>query len=86
MSNIEATKELTTASSAIAASPKQTWSHSTCTKEDLLKALHNKEVTAIESDIVMGTVIQEDDNTFYCELEFCQSYLLQCDQNVDSFH
>ncbi|GFH47536.1 hypothetical protein CTEN210_04011 [Chaetoceros tenuissimus] len=87
MSNIEATKEPASASAAIAASPKQTWSHSTCTKEDLLKALHNKEVTAIESDIVMGTVILEDENSNKNSKQEIEAIMAHppCDQSDLSF-
>lgn len=38
--------------------PKQTWSHSTCTVDALRTALSDEKITAIESDILMGTVVE----------------------------
>jgi len=41
--------------------PKQLrWAHSTCSKEDLSDALLDSNITAIESDIVMGHELNED--------------------------
>ena len=37
--------------------PEQSWSHSTCSIDTLQRALGDDEITAIESDILMGTVI-----------------------------
>jgi len=36
-------------------SPDQTWAHSTCSVADLMRALEDDSITAIEADIVMGT-------------------------------
>jgi hypothetical protein len=36
-------------------SPNQTWAHSTCTIKDLKDSLRDDSITAIESDILMGT-------------------------------
>eukprot|EP00559_Dactyliosolen_fragilissimus_P005607 CAMPEP_0184870494 /NCGR_PEP_ID=MMETSP0580-20130426/37647_1 /TAXON_ID=1118495 /ORGANISM="Dactyliosolen fragilissimus" /LENGTH=318 /DNA_ID=CAMNT_0027372577 /DNA_START=80 /DNA_END=1032 /DNA_ORIENTATION=- len=47
-------------------SPVQTWAHSTCSQESLSSAIHDSKITAIETDIVMGSyqenssVIKED--------------------------
>jgi hypothetical protein len=40
--------------------PKQTWAHSTCSKEELLAALYDINITAIEADIVMGRLLLDD--------------------------
>jgi hypothetical protein len=40
--------------------PEQTWSHSTCSVKELQYALNDSNITAIESDIVMGSVIACD--------------------------
>mmetsp|Transcript_5672 Transcript_5672/g.6222 ORF Transcript_5672/g.6222 Transcript_5672/m.6222 type:complete len:338 (+) Transcript_5672:37-1050(+) len=37
-------------------SPKQCWSHGTCTQKKLVEALANPNITAIESDLVIGSV------------------------------
>jgi len=42
-------------------SPKQTWAHSTCTIKELLDAVNDPSITAIEADIVMGFDV--NDNT-----------------------
>ncbi|CAJ1944479.1 unnamed protein product [Cylindrotheca closterium] len=41
--------------------PKQSWSHSTCTIDTLKNALSDDSITAIESDILMGTVVESSD-------------------------
>ena len=43
--------------------PKQSWSHSTCTVESLNKALSDEGITAIESDILMGTVVSSSEQS-----------------------
>lgn len=40
--------------------PKQTWAHSTCSKEQLLAALDDINITAIEADIAMGRLLLDD--------------------------
>ncbi|KAL3945381.1 MAG: hypothetical protein SGBAC_000514 [Bacillariaceae sp.] len=43
--------------------PKQSWSHSTCTIDTLQNALNDDKITAIESDILMGTVVQSSEQS-----------------------
>lgn len=40
--------------------PKQKWAHSTCSREELLAALDDHDITAIEADIVMGRLLLDD--------------------------
>jgi Uncharacterized conserved protein (DUF2181). len=40
--------------------PKQKWAHSTCSREELLAALYDRDITAIEADIVMGRLLLDD--------------------------
>mmetsp|Transcript_22451 Transcript_22451/g.27514 ORF Transcript_22451/g.27514 Transcript_22451/m.27514 type:complete len:315 (-) Transcript_22451:23-967(-) len=35
--------------------PRQTWAHSTCSENDLMQALEDSRISAIEADILMGT-------------------------------
>eukprot|EP00551_Chaetoceros_affinis_P008106 CAMPEP_0203684056 /NCGR_PEP_ID=MMETSP0090-20130426/47834_1 /ASSEMBLY_ACC=CAM_ASM_001088 /TAXON_ID=426623 /ORGANISM="Chaetoceros affinis, Strain CCMP159" /LENGTH=334 /DNA_ID=CAMNT_0050553217 /DNA_START=51 /DNA_END=1055 /DNA_ORIENTATION=+ len=40
--------------------PRQNWAHSTCSVEELSNALNDPEITAIESDIVCGSVVSDN--------------------------
>ena len=75
--------------------PEQNWAHSTCTIEELTKALDDPFITAIEADIVMGYDVNDETNqvqaimahppSWESNLSFKKFFEMSCkDENEDT--